>query len=56
MGRKRTRVKRDLKLYVDDELIEQLNFLKVNKSVLFTNAAKEIIEKMEKIEKDYKKD
>ena len=56
VGRKRTSTKRDLKLYVDDEIIEQLNFFKINKSVLFTDAAKAAIERMGKNEKFSKKD
>lgn len=47
MGRKRTSTKKDLKLYVDESLIEKLNFLKVNKSVLFTEAAEQIIKELE---------
>jgi len=39
MGRKRTSTKRDVKLSVDEDLLDKLIELKINKSVLFTEAA-----------------
>lgn len=52
MGRKRTSTKKDLKLFVDKDVIEKLNFLKVNKSVLFTEAAEKLILEMAEKEKN----
>lgn len=56
MGRKRTSKKRDLKLSVDGEIIDELNYYKENKSKLFTDAAivrlKELNEKEQKEQKD----
>lgn len=49
MGRKRTKKKRDVKLSVDAELLDKLLELKVNKSVLFTQAA---LKKLKDLEKD----
>lgn len=47
VGRKRTSNKRDVKLSVDNDLLDKLIELKVNKSVLFTEAA---IKKLEELE------
>lgn len=52
MGRKRTSKKRDVKLSVDESLLDKLVELKINKSVLFTEAA---MKKLEEIEEDRKK-
>lgn len=50
MGRKRTSKKRDLKLYVEEDVVEKLNILKVNKSVLFEEAAQKLIKQIEEAE------
>lgn len=52
VGRKRTSTKRDVKLKVDEELLDKLIELKVNKSALFTDAA---LQKLEELEKEKKK-
>lgn len=54
MGRKRTSKKRDLKLSVDGDLIDILIELDVNKSALFTEAARKKIEELSK-EKEKKR-
>jgi len=48
MGRKRTSTKRDVKLSVDEDLLDRLIELKINKSVLFTEAAMQKLEELEK--------
>ncbi|PJO44068.1 hypothetical protein [Lysinibacillus xylanilyticus] len=48
MGRKRTSTKRDVKLSVDESLLDKLIELNVNKSVLFTEAAMRKLEDLEK--------
>ena len=48
VGRKRTSVKRDLKLWVDGKLIDDLNHYKENKSELFSKAAEKRIEELKK--------
>lgn len=53
LGRKRTSTKRDLKLYVEEDLVEKLNILKVNKSVLFEKAALQLIKELEEKEEKY---
>jgi len=53
MGRKRTSTKRDLKLSVDEKIIDELNFFKENKSELFTMAAIKRLELLRK-EKEQK--
>lgn len=50
MGRKRTGNKRDLTLSVDKDLVEKLLVLKVNKSVLFTEAAEKKIKELKENE------
>ncbi|MEK5234091.1 hypothetical protein MHB42_20595 [Lysinibacillus sp. FSL K6-0232] len=52
MGRKRTGNKRDVKLSVDNDLLDKLIELKVNKSALFTEAA---LKRLEEIEEKTKK-
>jgi len=47
MGRKRTSNKRDVKLSVDEDLLDRLIELKINKSVLFTEAAMRKLEELE---------
>lgn len=56
MGRKRTGNKRDVKLSVDNDLLDKLIELKINKSVLFTEAAEKKLEELEKIKKKGKYD
>lgn len=46
MGRKRTSNKRDVKLKVDNEILDLLVELNVNKSLLFTEAAKKKIDEL----------
>lgn len=48
MGRKRTSTKRDVKLSVDEDLLDRLIDLKINKSVLFTEAAMRKLAELEK--------
>lgn len=55
MGRKRTSTKRDVKLSVDEDLLDRLIELKVNKSVLFTEAAMQKLADLEKEKGKYKK-
>lgn len=52
MGRKRTSTKRDVKLKVDEALLDKLIELKINKSALFTDAA---LKKLEELEEEKKK-
>lgn len=52
MGRKRTSKKERVNVSVDIHIIDKLRELNVNRSVLFTDAALEYLEKMEKKEKD----
>lgn len=52
MGRKRTSAKRDVKLKVDEALLDKLIELKINKSALFTDAA---LKKLEELEEKKKK-
>lgn len=47
MGRKRTGNKRDVKLSVDNDLLDKLIELKINKSVLFTEAAEKKLAELE---------
>lgn len=55
MGRKRTSTKRDVKLSVDEDLLNRLIELKINKSVLFTEAAMQKLEELEKVNGKYEK-
>lgn len=55
MGRKRTSNKRDVKLSVDNDLLDKLIEFKINKSVLFTEAAEKKLEELEKIKEKGKK-
>ena len=48
VGRKRTSVKRDLRLSVDGKIIDDLNYYKENKSKLFSEAAEKRIEELKK--------
>jgi len=48
MGRKRSSKKRDVKLSVDEDLLDRLIELNINKSVLFTEAAMRKLEELEK--------
>lgn len=47
MGRKRTSNKRNLNLWVDKDLVDQLNKLKVIPSVFFTEQAEELLRRVE---------
>lgn len=47
MGRKRTSNKKDLTLWIEEEIIEKLKLYEANKSLLFTDAAKKFIEEKE---------
>lgn len=53
VGRKRTSVKRDLKLSVDEKIIDDLNHYKENKSKLFSEAA---VKRIEELKKEEQKD
>lgn len=53
LGRKRTSNKRNLNLWVDKDLIDQLNQLKILPSVFFTEKVEEL---MKEIEEKPKKD
>lgn len=48
MGRKRTSTRKKLTLSIERELLEKLKEWEVNKSLLFTEAAKKMLEEMEK--------
>lgn len=54
MGRKRTSKKKKVLISVDEEIYEKLVEWKINRSVLFTEAALELLEKIEKDEKNRK--
>lgn len=47
MGRNRTSTKKDLTLWIDEEIIERLKEYEINKSMLFTDAAKQFLDEME---------
>lgn len=48
MGRKRTSVKEKISISVDKDIIEKLRELKVDRSLIFTKAAKDYIEQVKK--------
>lgn len=48
MGRKRTSNKEQISISVDKDLIKKLRELEVDRSLIFTNAAKEYLENLEK--------
>lgn len=51
LGRKRTRTKKSINLYVEQDIIETLKKLELNASVIFTEAAKKAIERQKELEK-----
>lgn len=50
MGRKRTRTKKNINLYVEKDLIEKLKELELNASVIFTEAALKELKRHEELE------
>ena len=50
MGRKRTSKKKNYTISIDKDLMDKLKELEVNRSLLFTDAAKEYLRKIEEIE------
>lgn len=56
MGRNRSSTKKDLTLWIDEEIIEKLKEYEINKSLLFTDAAKEFIADMEEKTKNSNND
>lgn len=52
MGRKRTSKKERISISVDKELIEKLREFELDRSLVFTNAAKKVIEEFEMSEKE----
>ena len=56
VGRKRTSKKKKVLVSVDEDIYLKLVEWKVNRSVLFTDAALELLDKLEKEEKDIDKD
>lgn len=54
MGRKRTSKKVNVIVSVDKDIIEKLRLYEVNRSLMFTNSAIKMIEKIEKKENNEK--
>lgn len=52
MGRKRTSNKINVNVYVDRDIVRKLKEYKVNRSLMFTNAALKEIERIENLEDD----
>lgn len=52
MGRKRTSNKKDVTLYVDKDLLKKLKEWEINMSLVFTKAAQNMINDLEKSEKN----
>lgn len=51
MGRKRTKTKKNINLYVEKELIDRLKSLELNASVIFTKAAQKELKRQEELAK-----
>lgn len=54
LGRKRTKTKKNINLYVEKDLIDRLKILELNASVIFTKAAQKELKRQEELTREEK--